>query len=143
MRIFPALMNEPVFRPAAVFDETIAICVAVVVDPLKRALDVRPNRLQKSPVTGAPVICACQHHKKRCGVDAPVVAPERHLAQDGHLIITEFMQYLARLLVLLGLLSVGLIRSEIRQHAARDGWIEPQTLQRGDDSVTSEYRTEP
>src|SRR5882757_6728053 len=99
-----------------------------MVDPLERALNVRPNRLDKSAVTRALKVCACQHHKKRRRVDAPVVAPERHLAQDGHFIITELMQHLAGLRVLLGLLSVGLMGSEVRQDAARDRWIEPQTL---------------
>src|SRR5262245_64745915 len=121
-------MNETVFRPPAVLDETVTICVAVMVDPLNCAPDVRPNRLHKSAVTRALIICACQHHKKRCRVDTPIVAPERHLAQDGHFIITKLMQHLAGLCVLLGLLSVGLVGSEIRQDAARDGWIEPQTL---------------
>ena len=112
-------MNETVLRPAAVFDETVTIRVAVLVDPLNCALDVRPNRLHKSAVTRALIICACQHHKKRCRVDASVVAPEGHLAQDGHFIITELMQHLAGLRVLLGLLSVGLMGSEIRQDSAR------------------------
>src|SRR4030095_5572253 len=128
MRIFPTLMNETVFRPAAVFDETVTIRVAVLVDPLNCAPDVRPDRLDKSAVTRALIKCACQHHKKRCRVDAPVVAPERHLAQDGHFIIAKLMQDLARLRVLLGLLSVGLMGSEIRQDTSRDGWIEPQAL---------------
>src|SRR5690348_4758243 len=112
-------MNETVFRPAAVFDETIAICVAMAIDPLKRTLNIRPNRLDKSAVTRALIISACQHNKKRRRVDAAVVAPEGHLAQDGHFIITEFVQHLAGLRVLLGLLSVSLIGGEIRQDAAR------------------------
>src|SRR5205809_4792009 len=136
-------MNETVFRPPGVLDEAITICIAIVVDPLKRALDVRPNRLHESAVTRALKICACQHHKKRRRVDAPVVAFERHLAQDGHLIITELMQHLAGLRVLLGLLSIGLIRSEIRQNTTGDRWVKPQTLERCDDSVPPENRAKP
>src|SRR4029450_876445 len=114
MRILPTLMNKAVCRPTAVLDKTITICVAVTIDPFERALDVRPNRLHKSTVTGALIICACQHHKKRRRVNAPVIAPEWHLTQDRHFIIAELVQYLAGLCVLLGLLSVGLIGGEIR-----------------------------
>src|SRR5215475_4705536 len=121
-------MNETVFRLSAVFDKTITICVAVAVDPLKRALNVRPNGLHKSTVTRALVICACEHHKKRRRVDASVVAPEGDLAQNCHFIIAELMQDLAGLRVLLGLLSVSLVGSKIREDTARDGGIEPQTL---------------
>src|SRR4030095_15615902 len=71
LRIFPTLMDETVFRPAAVFNETITICVAIATDPLKRTLNIRPNRLDKSAVTRALIICACQHNKKRRRVDAP------------------------------------------------------------------------
>src|SRR5262249_9047646 len=143
MGIFPTLMNETVFRPATVLDETVTVCVAIAVDPLKRALDVRPNRLHKSAVTRALVICACQHHKKRRCIDAPVVAPEWHLTQDRHFVIAELMQDFAGLRILLGLLSVGLIGGEIRQNASRDRWIEPHTLQRCDDSIAPEHGAEP
>src|SRR5262249_11685210 len=95
MRIFPTLMNETVFRCTAVFDVTVTICVAIAIDPLKRTQDVRPNRLDKSAVARAPIIRASEHHKKRRRVDAPVVASERHLAQNGHFIIAELMQDLA------------------------------------------------
>src|SRR5215831_2373323 len=114
MGIFPTLVNETVFRPAAVFDETITICVAVTIDPLERALDVRPDRLDKSAVTRAFVISSCQDHKKRSRVDASVVTPEGHLSQNRHFIIAELMQYLAGLRILLGLLSVRLVGGEIR-----------------------------
>ena len=53
------------------------------------------------------------------------------------------MENLARLRVLLGLFRGCLVCGEIRQDAARDRWIEPEALERGDDSVPSEYRAEP
>src|SRR4029077_9563417 len=33
--------------------------------------------------------------------------------------------------------------SEVRQNTARDGWIEPQTLQRRDDSIAPEHGAKP
>jgi hypothetical protein len=89
--IFPSLLNETVFRLTAVFDETVTVCVAIAIDPFKCALDVGPNRFHESPVARPLVIRACQHHKKRRRVYAPVVAPEGHFTQDRHFIIAEFM----------------------------------------------------
>src|SRR5439155_19467289 len=40
-------------------------------------------------------------------------------------------------------LSVGLMGSEVCQDAARNRWIEPQALQRGDDSIAPEYGAKP
>src|SRR5215467_6385065 len=53
------------------------------------------------------------------------------------------MKNLAGLCVLLGLFCGCLVCGKIRQHAARDRWIEPETLKRGDDSIPPEYRAEP
>ena len=102
--------------------------LTVSVDPTERSLHIRPQFPHSIDIARAFKIFADQQHKKRCRVDAPVVPPKRHLAQDGHFIIAELMQHLAGLGVLLGFLSVGLMGSEVRQDAARDGWIEPQTL---------------
>src|SRR5436309_2335290 len=136
-------MNETVFRPPAVFDKSVTIRIAITVDPLEGALHVWPNRLHKFAVARAPIICARQYYKKRRRIDAPVVAPERHLAQHSHFVIAKFMQHLARLRVLLGLFGVCLVCGEIRQHAARNRRIEPETLERGDDPVSPEHRAEP
>ena len=104
---------------------------------------VWPNRVHKYAVARAPVICTRQHYKKRRCIDATVVAPERHFVQNSHFVIAEFVKNLARLRVLLGLFCGCLVCGEIRQHAARDRWIEPEALERGDDSVPPEYRAEP
>src|ERR1051326_8818800 len=114
-----------------------------MIDPLERAVYVWPNRLHKSAVACAPVVCARQHYKKRRCIDAPVVAPKRHFAQNSHFVIAEFVENLARLCVLLSLFCGCLVCGEIRQHAARDRWIEPETLERGDDPVPAEYCAEP
>jgi hypothetical protein len=102
-------MNETVFRPTAVFDETVTICVAIAIDPLKRALDVRPNRLDKSAVTP----CACNmrlpasqkvRRRVRCSRSSVL---NGILSQNGHFIIAGFMQHLARVARLVRVLSVA------------------------------------
>ena len=72
-------MHETVFRFAAIFDEPVAIRIAVTIDPFERALNVRPNGLGECAVASALVVCAGKHHKQRSRVDAAVVAPERGL----------------------------------------------------------------
>ena len=43
VRILPTLMDEAVLRLAAIFDEAVAIQVAIAIDPGERALDVWPD----------------------------------------------------------------------------------------------------
>src|SRR5439155_8325043 len=61
----------------------------------------------------------------------------------GHFIRAHFVYYLAWLCVLLRVVRVGLGSCQVRQDATRERRIKPQRLERGDDSVSSEYRAEP
>src|SRR6266480_3765430 len=135
MRVFPALMDETEFRPASIFDEPIAIDVAIMINPREGTLDVRPNRLNKRAVTCAFEIRAGEHDEKWCCVDAAVVTLERNFAQDRHLTRACLVQYLAWLRILLGVLRVCLRSSQIGQDPTRQTWIEPHALQRGNNSV--------
>src|SRR4029077_5976649 len=44
IRIFPALVSHAAGRSARVFDKSVTIDVAVIVDPIQREFDVWPNQ---------------------------------------------------------------------------------------------------
>ena|SRR5438270_3345938 len=53
------------------------------------------------------------------------------------------MKDFPRFSILLGVLGVALLCGEVRQHATREGRVEPQTLERCNDAITSEGGTKP
>ena len=127
----------------AVFDEAVAVAVAVVVHPVQRRLDVRPQPLRERDVAGALEMRAGQRHEERRRIDAAVVAAERHLAEDGHFAIARFVQDLAGLRVGMRVDGGGLRRRQMPEHAGGDGGIEPQRRQGGDQGVATEHGAEP
>src|SRR5690606_25368253 len=78
-RVLPALVRESPRRLSPILDESVAVRVAVLVDPCKRALDVRPNSPQTLDVAGLIEIAGREHHEKRRRVDRAVIEAERHL----------------------------------------------------------------
>src|SRR5438094_6114309 len=136
-------MDETVFRFASIFHETVAIRIAIMIDPSKRALDVWPNRLCEGTVARAPVICSGEHNKKRRGINAAVVPLKRNFSQRGHFVRAYLVYHLAGLRILLRVVHVGLGRCQLRHDATCDRRIKPQTLERGHNSVPDEYHAEP
>ena len=141
--ILPSLIREALLGLAMIFDETVAIAVAVMIDPGKRCLGVRPQRAHRLEIAGAPEILPEQQQEEGRGVDAPVVAAKRHLAQICHFPMAHFVQNLSRLGVTFRLDRGRLRGGEKSEHAARNGGVEPQSHQRGDDSVAPERGAEP
>lgn len=76
-RILPALMDQPVGAVTCVLDRTVAILVAVAVDPGEGEVDVGPDGLDEGAVAGALIVGAGKHDEERRGVGAAVVAAER------------------------------------------------------------------
>ena len=89
------------------------------------------------------MVSAGEHNKEGRRIDAAVVAFERDLSQRGHFIGAHLVQHLAGLRILLRTVPVGLGSCQIRQNPTRDRRIKPQTLERGDDSVSPEYGAKP
>ena len=143
MGVLPTLVDETEFRPTSIFHETVAVDVAIMVDPFEGALDVRPNRLNEYAVTRTSVVRTGEHDEKRSGVDAAVVTFEWNFAQRGHFASAGLVQHLARLRVLRGILRVRLRYSQVREDTARETGIKRHTLERGNNSVSSEFRAEP
>ena len=136
-------MHQPLRRLAVVLHETVAVAIAVAVDPVKGRLDVGPERSNKFQVAGSLVVGAGQQHEQRRGIHAAVVAAKWHLAQLGHFSAARLVQDLARLGVLFGNHLHCLGRGQVSQHTAGKARPQPQALQRRDDSVAAKRRVEP
>src|SRR5262245_21019788 len=100
MGVFPALLNQPCWRMPRVLNESISIDIAVLVDPIERALNIRPDLLDEGKITGAPVVRAGEHDKQRRGIDTAVIPAERNLTCGRQFSFSRFMQDLARFCVL-------------------------------------------
>src|SRR3546814_7706086 len=77
------------------------------------------------------------------GVDDTVIEAERQLVQPRHLALAGLVHDLARGRVEERRGLVRLVLGEEGQDAARQAWVEPQRLQRGDHRVAAERRREP
>ena len=97
MAVLPALVDQPIGVAAAVFDEAVAVAVAVGLEPAQRRLDVRPELEHGGEIAGPLEVGAGEHDEERRGIDAAVVAAERHFAELGHLAEAHLVQDLAGL----------------------------------------------
>ena len=109
-----------------VLDETIAVRIAVSVDPMQRRLHMGPQRSYRREIPGALEIFAGQQDEQRCRIDAAVVSAERHFAEARHLAIAHLVQDLARLGVPLGIHLRRLGCRQEPEHSLGDRRIEPQ-----------------
>jgi hypothetical protein len=141
--VLPALVHQAGGIAAGVFDEAVAVDVAVVVDPAERAVDVVPQSGDEVAVARTAVVVAGQDHEQRRRVHTAVVAAEWHLAEAGHLPRARFVQDLSRLGILGRVGRDRLGGSEIGERAAREIRVRPQPLERRDDAVAAERRAEP
>ncbi len=63
--VLPALVGQAVDRLPAIFEEAVAIDVAVFRHPAERGFDVRPQRADEIEIAGAGVIGGGKHDEKR------------------------------------------------------------------------------
>ena len=141
--ILPALIGEALFRGALIFDEAVAVGIAGPVDPAQRRFDRGPELDKRLFVAGPLDIEARKQHEQRRRIDAAVVMRKRHLAQRRHFAAAHFMQDFSGLGVVERIDRRCLMEGKPLQHAARDPRVDPQHLQRGDDSVAAEGRRIP
>ena len=111
MTVLPPLVGEPLVAAPPVFHETVAVPIAIGLDPVERRTDMRPECFQHHPIAGAFEIRPGEHHEQRCRIHAAVIAPERNFAGFRHFAITHFMKDLAWL-------GIG-IRIEFRRLVGR------------------------
>ena len=117
LRVFPALLHQAFGAAARVFDEAVAVAIAVALDPFQRVQDIRPDRANELGIARAAVIRAGQSDEQWRGVGGAVVAAERYLARARHFAAASLVQNLARLAIALGVLDGCLGRGEKREHA--------------------------
>ena len=86
---------------------------------------------------------AQEDEPQRRRVDAAVVGVMWRLARAGHLARPQLVQDLARLRVVPRIVGRRLEAGEHGQRLDRDGRVERDQLERGDDAVTPEQRREP
>ena len=142
-RVLPALVGEPLFGGALVFDKAVLIGVAGTVDPGEPGLDRRPQLDQRFLVAGALDIAPREQDEQGGRIHAAVILRERHLAQRRHLAAAHLVQDLSRRSVGERIDRLGLEMREPPQHALGDPRIDPQHLQRGDQPVAAERRRVP
>src|SRR5437016_4746021 len=94
--VLPSLLNQASIPMCRVLNKAIAVRIAILIDPLKRSLDVGPNLFNQMLITGAPIIFTCKHDEERGGIHRTVVAGERNLLQIRHLSVPQFMKDLSR-----------------------------------------------
>ena len=141
--ILPTLIDETVRAFAEIFDEAIAVVVAVIVDPAERRFDVRPQVTHRIQIAGALEIIGGEQHEEWRGIGAAVIFPERHFPQHRHLAVTDFVQNLARLRVHRRIVLRRLCRGEKTKHALGEHRRGPERLKRRDQSVAAERRAKP
>src|SRR5262249_53358931 len=83
--ILPALVGEALARTRAIFEEAVAIGIAIGVDPAQRRLDIGPDCLDGLEVAGALEIAAGQIDEERRRIDAAIIECEGHFAEARHL----------------------------------------------------------
>ena len=90
--ILPALVGEAVLAFPRIFDEPVAVPIAIFVDPAQRRPDVRPDRPDCIDVAGAVEIHAREHHEKRRRIDGAIIHAKRNLAEPRHFAVARLMQ---------------------------------------------------
>lgn len=90
-------MHQPLGRVSSVFDNPIAVDIAVPVDPLQGQLDVGPDRFDKRHIPGALVVGRRQDDEERGRVHRAVILPERDLAERREFPEPGFVEDFARL----------------------------------------------
>ena len=112
---------------AGVFDEAVAVDVAVLVDPASARSTWSHSPAMNVPVAGALVVVAGKDHEQRRRVDAAVVAAEWHLAEARP---SRRVRVSCRIFPgSASCAGVGRDRlrgGEIREHAAREVRVRPR-----------------
>ena len=135
--------TRPVGVAAGVFDEAVAVDVAVLVDPAQGAIDVVPEPGDELPIARARVVVAGEDHEQRRRVHAAVIAAEGDLAEARHLAGAGLVQDLAGLGVLFGADAVACVAARYASvPRARSGFTQ-SAFERRDDAVAAERRAEP
>src|SRR5215212_10147808 len=101
MAVFPPLVDDAnaIRAMRGVLDESIAIALAPLLDPLQCSLHVRQELTKERLIASPTDRFGEEHDEERCGVDAPVVGCMRYVVETSPLAVAHFVQDLARFLL--------------------------------------------
>ena len=142
-RIFPSLLHQAVICLSRIFDKSVAVAIAINVDPFKSSKNVRPDFAEKLGVGSSFVVGRGEQNKQRRAVDSAVVAAERHFAKAGHLSLAHLVKNLPGIRISRSIVTRGLGRGQIGQNAFRHRRRQPQQLKRSNDAVSTKHGAEP
>src|SRR5215217_5731918 len=96
--VFPPLVNDAdaIGALGGVLDESIAIAVAPLLDPLQRPLHVWQELTVERLIARPTDRFGEEHDKERCGVNRSIVGRMRDVAETSHLAVAHLVQDLAR-----------------------------------------------
>ena len=97
--VLPPLIGQALSGSPLVFDEAVAVPIAVAFDPVVSRLDMRPQLADGFDIACPLEIFSGEHDEERGRIDAAVVAAEWNFAQIGHLPVARFVQNFSRLRV--------------------------------------------
>src|SRR5262249_34227151 len=93
----PSLLDESLLAVRCVFDEAVAINVAIAIDPFQGEVDMGAQVIEKLHIAGVLEVASGEHEEERCTVDAAVVTAKRNFAEIGHFSAAGFVQDFAGL----------------------------------------------
>src|SRR5215216_5795953 len=82
-----------------VLEESIAITVAPLLDPLQRPFHIWQELTIERLIARPTDRFGEEHDKERCGIDRPIVGRMRDVAETSHLAVAHLMEDLARFLL--------------------------------------------
>src|ERR1700731_4224638 len=85
---------------SAVLDKSVAVSISIMIDPMQRPFDVRPDAGNQFSVPGAFEIRRCKQNEERRRIYAPIIATKRDFPHSGHFTLPGFMQDLPRFSIL-------------------------------------------
>src|SRR2546429_8928174 len=106
--IFPALLRKTIGRLSGILNKSIAIHVAVTVDPMECCEDMGPKVSHQLKIIGSKEISSCQQNEEWGGINASIILTEWDFLQHGHFATPDFVNDLAWLRVLFRNLFRGL-----------------------------------
>jgi hypothetical protein len=142
-RVLPSLVLESLRVAPGVLDETVAVTVAVPIDPVERSIgcgEQRPNTIRQTGPSGE---LTDQHHEQRSRVDGAVVRARPAEQLGAERVEPHFVEDPSGLL--LGTFhDLGPLRvRQLGQHTGRELVIEGQRHPAREDGVAAEQRHEP
>src|SRR3984893_10576500 len=125
LRVFPSLLQQSMRSQSAILDKSVAVSISIMIDPVQRLFDVRPDAGDQFSVSSALEIRRSQQNEEWRRIDAAIITTERNFPHPRHFTLPRFMQYLPWFSVLAGITRGCLGRCQVRENSPSDLWTGP------------------